>query len=106
MTKNVVIALILFLVFCIGFRIKLVKNRAWNEDQYSFTTSSKKFARKVPVKRAHEKHMPEAKESSAKLYFARQAISQGTRETLYLKDFKCDFLTFHLDYIYHHYPQK
>ena len=29
----------------------------------------KKFARKVPTKRAREKHMLEVKESSARLYF-------------------------------------
>ena len=40
MTKSVVIALILFLIFyCIGFSIKLVKNQACNEDQCSFATS-------------------------------------------------------------------
>ena len=39
-------------------------------------------------------------------YFARNAISQGTRETLYLENFKCDFFTFHPYYKYHHYPQK
>ena len=63
----------------------------------------KKFARKVPTKRAHEKHMLEAEESSAKLHFAsnsrhrpfcRYVIFQGTRETLCLEDFKCDFLSF------------
>ena len=39
-------------------------------------------------------------------YFARQAISRGTCETLCLEDFKCDFHTLHPYYIYLHYPQK
>ena len=39
-------------------------------------------------------------------YFARQTISQGTHETIYLEDFKCDFLTLHPHYIYPRYPQK
>ena len=39
-------------------------------------------------------------------HFVRYAISRSTRETLCLKDFKCDFLTPHPYYIYPHYPQK
>ena len=38
--------------------------------------------------------------------FARKTISQDTRKTLYLEDFKCNFLSLHLCYIYLHYPQK
>ena len=53
--------------FCfIGFSIKLVKNKACNEDQCSFTTNSKV---KVPAKRPREKHTLVAKESNARLYF-------------------------------------
>ena len=36
----------------------------------------------------------------------KQAILQGTRETLCLEEFKCDFLTFYPHYIYLHYLQK
>ena len=39
-------------------------------------------------------------------YFVRQAISWGTRETLYMEDFKCDFLSILSYYIYPHYPEK
>ena len=70
--------------YCIGFSIKLAKNQACNEDQCSFVTSSRV---KEPMKRSCEKHILEAKESSARLHFVRQAISQGTYETLCLEDF-------------------
>ena len=37
---------------------------------------------------------------------ARRANPRDSRETLYLEDFKCDFLTLHPYYIYPYYPQK
>ena len=40
----------------------------------------KEFARKVPAKRAHEKHMLEAKESSVKLYFLSTSRDRPSRE--------------------------
>ena len=66
----------------------------------------KKLASKGSRKKAMKKHMLEAEESITRLYFARQDILRGTRETLCLEDFKCDFLTLHLYYIYPHYLQK
>ena len=58
----------------------------------------KKFASKG----SREKAMWEAHVGSWRIkcqvafceYFARKAILRGTCKTLYLKDFKCDFLTF------------
>ena len=46
--------------FFIGFSIKLVKNRAWNEESVQFCNWLDK---RVPAKMAREKHMLEAKES-------------------------------------------
>ena len=40
----------------------------------------KKFARKVPVKRAREKHMLETKESSAKFHFVSTSRDKPSRE--------------------------
>ena len=40
----------------------------------------KKFTRKVPVKRAYEKHMLEAKESSARLHFVSTLQDKPSRE--------------------------
>ena len=42
----------------------------------------KKFARKVPVKRAREKHMLETKESSAKFHFVSASRDRLSREVL------------------------
>ena len=46
--------------YCIGFSIKLVKNRAQNEESVQFRDW---LARSVSAKRAHEKYMLEAEES-------------------------------------------
>ena len=46
--------------YCIGFSIKLVKTQVLNEDQYISRLAHEKFARKVPTKRACEKHMTES----------------------------------------------
>ena len=67
--KNIVFALICSLYFVrfyyIVFGIKLVKNRAWNENQYNFVTSLWEVREKSNLwKKAREKHMLEAKESS------------------------------------------
>ena len=35
-----------------------------------------------------------------------KAFPRNTRETFFLEDFKCNFLTLHLYHIYPHYPQK
>ena len=45
-------------------------------------------------------------QTSFREYFVRQAILRGTRETLYLEDFKCDFLSILSYYIYPHYSKK
>ena len=42
----------------------------------------KKFTRKVPAKRAHEKHMLEAKESSVRLHFLSTLRDRPSREVL------------------------
>ena len=48
MTKSVVIALILFLVFyCIGFSIKLVKNQAKLKNQWISREVHEKLTREV-----------------------------------------------------------
>ena len=46
--------------YCIGFSIKLVKNRVENENQYISRLACEKFMRRVPAKRACEKHMIES----------------------------------------------
>ena len=40
----------------------------------------KKFTRKVPAKRAHEKHMLEPEELSARLYFASTSRDRPSQE--------------------------
>ena len=46
--------------YCIGFSIKLVKNRVENENQYISRLACEKFMRRFPAKRACEKHMIES----------------------------------------------
>ena len=43
--------------YSIRFSIKLVKNRVENENQYISRLACEKFMRRVPAKRACEKHM-------------------------------------------------
>ena len=94
-TKSVVIALILFLVFwgiyCIGFSIKLVKNRAWNEDQCISQLAREKFVRRVPAKRTREKHMIGSWRVMPGCQFCEclvgKAFPWDTCKTLCLKDF-------------------
>ena len=96
--------------YCIGFSIKLVKNRAWNENQCNFTTSShevhEKGSRKKGTWEVHAGSWRVKCQATFRNYFVRQVISQGTYKTLYLEDFECDFLTLHPYYIYPHYPQN
>ena len=73
MTKSVVIALILFPCILWDF-IVLGLVLIWWRIEHEMKISSvsrvarKMFARKVPAKRAREKHMLEAKESSVRLH--------------------------------------
>ena len=77
MTKNVVIALILFLVFCgiycIRISTMLVKNQAWIEEQVD-------FARSLPAKEPREKHMLKAKESCQAVSFTSVSWEEPTIE--------------------------
>ena len=67
------------------------------------------FVRSLPVKKPREKHVGSWRVVPGYQFrecLARRANSRDTRETLCLENFKCNFLTLHLYYIYPHYPQK
>ena len=69
-----------------------------------------KFMRTVTREKGHVRStcwkMKSQVPASFRECFVRQAILWGTRITFRLKDFKCDFVTFHPYYINPHYPEK
>ena len=115
MTKNVVIALILFLVFLWDFIVLGLVLSWWKiehelKNQCSFATSSQEVREKSNPQKGHVRSICWKLKSQMPATFcecfARQAILRGTHKTFCLEDFKCDFLTLHPCYIYPHYPQK
>ena len=75
----------------------------------------KKFGRKVPLKKAREKHMLESEESSTKLYFVSTSWDRPSREvsmklfawmifSVTFLPFTHTIYTLNPYYIYPHYP--
>ena len=82
--------------YCIGFGIRLVKNRAWIEEQLDFTKSSWE---------ANPRKSHASLEDFASISWVRHSCEIPAKLST-LRIFKCDFLTLHPYYIYPYYPQK